>query len=183
MDVHVGERQVAGELQPRHHHAGHPKAQNLAGCGQKVRRVEVVQIGRLVRPAESGKRPERGRKPGVQHVLVLRELVCPGAFHGFGERAGGDIAAARRVVDGNTVAPPELARQGPVPDAVHPVNVRFGVAARRKLNPAVRDNLRRAFDYLGSCHTHKPLLGQQRLNHGLGTVTVRDRMPVRLNLF
>ena len=43
-------------------HARDPEEDDVVACDEHVRRIEVVQIRRLVRPAERGERPERARR-------------------------------------------------------------------------------------------------------------------------
>jgi hypothetical protein len=41
---------------------------------QHVGRVIALELGRFLRPAERGERPQGGREPGVEHVLVAGQL-------------------------------------------------------------------------------------------------------------
>ena len=74
------------------------------------------------------------------------------------------------------MTPPDLARHTPVPNVVHPVIVCIG--------PHFRDNSRfPAFNGLDSLFgegfcTHKPLLGQVRLNHRLAPVTMAHTVSI-----
>ena len=78
-DVDVVEGDLAGELEPHHHHPGHPEEDDVARRDQHVGGVEGAQLRRLVGPAEDRERPQRGAEPGVEHVLVLAQLAAAGA--------------------------------------------------------------------------------------------------------
>ena len=71
-DVDVVERDVAGELDPHHHHPRDPEEDDVARRGQEAGGIEgVAAAGRLVGPAEGRERPQRRAEPGVEHVRLL----------------------------------------------------------------------------------------------------------------
>src|SRR5438132_1222561 len=77
-------------------------------------------------PAERGERPDVGREPGVEDVVVLaqrdagRQLML-GAHFGL---VAPDVDAAGLVVPGrDAMPPPQLARDAPVLDVVEPLVV------------------------------------------------------------
>jgi hypothetical protein len=71
--VHRMERHLAGEVRGHHDHAGDPEEDDVEAGDQHRRRQEVLQLRRLVRPAERRERHERRREPRVEHVLVALE--------------------------------------------------------------------------------------------------------------
>ncbi len=74
VDDHVRERDLAQCLEARPDHAVLPEADDLARGRVDVPRVVARELGRLVRPAERGERPERRREPGVEDVGLALEL-------------------------------------------------------------------------------------------------------------
>src|SRR5436305_325617 len=87
-------------------------------------------------------------------------------------------AACVAVPDRNTVAPPELAADGPVADILEPVEVDPGEALRHDADPAV------AHDVEGRLrqrrHLHIPLIRDERLDHGVAALAVADGVDVWL---
>ena len=75
MQVDRAERHLAGELEPIHDHARHPKEQDIVAGLHHAGGVEIFVIGRLCRPAQRGERPQAGGEPGVQHVRVLADIL------------------------------------------------------------------------------------------------------------
>ena len=108
--------------------------------------------------------------------------------------AAGDVDFAVFVIPrGDLVPPPQLARNAPVLDVVHPlvicINPVFGDEAHCAAVHGVFGFLRQAhaFEFgfglaaLGrGVHGDKPLVGQHRLNHGTGAVAFRRHQFVRL---
>jgi hypothetical protein len=80
----------------------------------------------------------------------------------------------------NSMTPPQLPRDAPVADVVHPLVVDLRPVVRRKADAAVfhhRDSR------LGErLHLHEPLLGNQRLHHGLATLALAHAELVGLDL-
>ena len=73
VDVDVAKRHVAGELQSHHDHARDPEEDDVPARHEHAGGIEGGELRGLVRPAQRRERPERRGKPGVEHVLVLRE--------------------------------------------------------------------------------------------------------------
>ena len=65
------EGQPVGELETEHDHARDPEENDVDAGFQDVGGVEPLEVGRLVRPAERGKRPEPRAEPGIEHVRIL----------------------------------------------------------------------------------------------------------------
>ena len=74
MQVHSVERSHAGVFQTAHDHACHPEEQNVVPRFHVGSGVEVFQVGRLIRPAERGERPQARREPCVEHIFVLMNI-------------------------------------------------------------------------------------------------------------
>ena len=68
---HVAEGHLFGVLDAREDHAGDPEEDDVVPAGEHVRRVEVVEVGRLFGITEGREGPERRGEPGVEHVFVL----------------------------------------------------------------------------------------------------------------
>ncbi len=73
MDVDVAERHLVHEVQAHHHHARDPEEDDVEAGDEDARRIVAGKLGRLVGPAQGRERPQRGREPGVEHVLVARQ--------------------------------------------------------------------------------------------------------------
>jgi hypothetical protein len=58
VDVDLAERHVAHELEAHHDHAGHPEENDVETGDEDRCRIEGLQFGRLLRPPQSGERPE-----------------------------------------------------------------------------------------------------------------------------
>src|SRR5256886_12389778 len=94
--------------------------------------------------------------------------------------ADGHLAAVVAVPDGDTMPPPELTRDTPVVDVLQPVQVDFVEARGHDLQQIVLDG-----SDSGSGEWHhldEPLLGNERLNHGVTALAVPQRHSVILLL-
>src|SRR3989475_5823242 len=90
------------------------------------------------------------------------------------------MLAGRAVEDRDAVSPPELARDVPVPDVLHPVLVGRAPVLRDEPNLSAAVGGERG---LGERpHLHEPLVAEPRLHHGVAAVAVAHRMLVRLRL-
>ena len=79
------------------------------------------------------------------------------------------------------MAPPQLARDAPVADVVHPLEVGLGPIRRNERDAAV---FHCGDGGLGErLHLHPPLLGNQRLHHRPAAMAFADTQLVRLDLF
>ena len=94
---------------------------------------------------------------------------------GFRFFPGCDLRAAILAIpDGNAVSPPELPGDTPVADILHPIQIDLGKALGDKTDlPVLYRFNRRGGQRL---HLHKPLLGDERFNHGVAAVAGPDRM-------
>ena len=189
VQVHLLERNLPGELHAHHHHARHPEEHDVVAGFQQRRRVELGEVGALVRPPEHREREQTGGEPGVQHVLVLFqregfagelrlrlfprlrffaaddpavELLARAPRH-----AGvlGGFALELDVVRRDAVPPPKLPRDAPVADVLQPPKPR-GFHERgddlELLRPRRLARVRRHRRAV-----HPPLRFQHRLDHVL----------------
>src|SRR5580698_4280886 len=101
MDVDVAERNLTGELDTEHHHAGDPEEDDVAARDHRVGRVEGLELRGLVRPAEGRERPQPAGEPGVEHVRVAGPAVALGLRQT-------DVGLVAAVPDGDLMTPPEL---------------------------------------------------------------------------
>src|ERR1019366_3481169 len=89
-----------------------------------------------------------------------------------------DFAAVLAVPRGNAMAPPQLARDAPVVNVAHPLEIRLGVILRDELDFAVFNG----FD--GSVgerlNLHEPLRREPRLDDGLAAIALAQRDDVIL---
>ncbi len=142
----------------------------------------VSRSSRLLRPSERRKRPEPRREPRVEDVFVLRRgrrirrrRIARGSVLRHGHVTVGAVPHR------NPVPPPELPRDAPVPDVVHPAQVDVAPARRVELDLASFDHVDRRASASG-CIRHEPLARDERLDHRAAPVVLADRVPVRLDL-
>ena len=76
IDVHVAERQLAGEIGRHHDHAHDPEKNDVEAGDEYRARQKHFELARLLRPAERRMAPQGGREPGVEHVGVLPERAA-----------------------------------------------------------------------------------------------------------
>jgi hypothetical protein len=179
-DEDVAERHVVQELQPRHHHPGHPEEDDVEAGHEHARRVEDLEVARLLRPAERREGPERRREPCVEHVLVLPERPAPAGRAGRRVLARHGRVAVLAVPGRDAVAPPELARDAPRLDVLHPVGVDLRPPLGHEARPAVAHGLERRVGH--ALYFEEPLLGHERLDDPLAAVAVRHLVAVLLHL-
>src|SRR5690606_41892037 len=146
--------------------------------GRRVDRPEAVG---LLGPAERGEGPEPRREPRVEDVLVLHHPRRRLLDRDDEAAALVDLALGGGVVpDGDAVAPPELAADGPVADVLEPAEVLVGPPLGVEPDLAVADDLHRA---LGQrLHADVPLQREERLDDGLASAGDGDGRLVLLHL-
>ena len=112
------------EVAPKHDHPRQPEEQNVEpGDHQRVG-IEHLQITRLLRPSQSRKRQQPGREPCIEHVRNLLQLRPP-ALTAFARRLARNdhFLTPRASPCRNPMSPPKLARNAPVIDVRHPVQI------------------------------------------------------------
>src|SRR5205823_2314494 len=87
---------------------------------QKRRGIEALEIFGAVGPTQRGERPQAGAEPGVENIGILAQFAAAFRTRGWiGARDDG-LATGIAVPGWNAMSPPELARDAPVADVVHP---------------------------------------------------------------
>ena len=161
-------------------HAREPEEDDVVAAGQHAVGVEVLEVFRLLRPAEGRERPQRRGEPGVEHVLILMDVAAALGAGGDVLAGDGDLAALFAVEGGDAVAPPELAGDAPIADVLHPVEVRLFKALGDEDQFPV---LRHLDGGLGQgLHLHKPLGGDEGLDVIVAAVAGAHIVLERLDL-
>src|SRR5690606_955762 len=131
------------------------------------------QFRRLLGPAKGREGPERRREPGVEHVFVADKWHRT-AIMAFGLRRSLALLrrdkdrAVRAVPRRYLMAPPELARDAPGLDVLHPVEIGLFPMLRHELGPPGPHRLdRRPGQDLG---VDIPLVGEERLDRNTAPV-------------
>ena len=145
-------------------------------------------------PVERGKRPQRRRVPGVEHVFVLSERRGFHSFTGFEPFGQSGIVLRQRVrvvardihiafgviPRGDAMAPPQLARDTPILNVDEPLVVGAGPVFGHKLEVAQRHGIEPALRQ--RFHFHEPLIGEHGLDNRIGAAAARHHQLVRLGL-
>ncbi len=159
----------------QHDHARHPEEQNVKARNQQARRIKRVEIRTILSGNFGQPKHRHGSSPEENHVsstsVDLLQLVRSAvlALRRILSR-NNDLVASRTVPRRNAMSPPQLPRDAPVMDVLHPVQVRLPVVLRRELDVAFLHRcdglVRQRLDL------HEPLRRKSRLNHGLAAVAV-----------
>ena len=123
VDRDVGERQLAGELDPEHHHPRDPEEDDVARRREHVGRVEGAQLGRLAPASRASRTATAPRRTRCRARRGRASQPSPV------RRLGADVGLVAAVPDRQLVAPPELARDAPRADVLEPVEVDAGPRA------------------------------------------------------
>src|SRR6185437_13737398 len=119
-------------------------------------------------------------EPGVEHVLVLAQFRRAALRARFGLGLGDRHVAVRAVPDRNPVSPPDLARDAPVANVLHPVEIDPCEALGREADtPLLHRGDRGRRELL---HRHPPLRHDERLDAAVATDAMADRVAVMLAL-
>ena len=172
-------------LEAHHDHARDPEEDDVVARLHDRARVVLPQVGRLVGPAERAVRPERRREPGVEHVGVLIDVVGLTARTARGIRrvllGHDDVVAVSAVPDRDGVSPPDLPRDRPVADVLHPIEVDLLLVTGIDRDVALAHGLDRG--RRERLHAHPPLLHHERLVDRPAAIVhtdgVRDRLLLR----
>ena len=176
-------RHVAHEFHVRHDHPRDPEENDVRRGDERVRRIEKAQFFGACRPAERGHGPQPRGEPSVEHILVLADRRLGRKFE-FCARfllvACRGICPIWTIIHGDPVSPPQLTRNAPVADVVHPMLVDFHPSLGMELDRSV---LHHAQGRLGKrLHAHKPLVREIRLDDRMAPVTLADVDRVLLRL-
>ena len=128
VDVDGTKRHPAQKMEAHHDHPRHPEEDDVEPGDQHVRRVVAPELRGFPGPAEGRERPQGGREPGIQHVLVAPELhraavVLFGGGMGVGLGELDEDLAVGAIPRRDLVPPPDLARDAPGLDVAHPLEV------------------------------------------------------------
>ena len=111
-------------LHTRENHPGNPEKDDVIAGDQHVRGVKILEIRRPIGPAQRGKRPQRRRKPRIQHVRVTLDVFGMAGLTRSGILAADRGMAAIGTIPGrNLMSPPQLTGNAPVAHIVHPVQI------------------------------------------------------------
>src|SRR2546425_12953176 len=124
------------------------------------------------------------RRPPRSTLFPYTTLFrSPAAARARREVRAGDVdrVAAIAVPGGDPVTPPELARDAPGTDVLHPVVVGLRPAPRDDLDPSVANRLDRGLRQ--RLRAHPPLLGHERLDDGLAAIADAHGMAIGLDPF
>ncbi len=149
--------------EPGNQQAGRIKRGKIAqGCIPAIFRHNL-------RPAKNRNRQQSRREPRVQHIGFLRNLF--GAAMGADRRVFArhrDLVARCAMPRRNPMPPPELPRNAPVVNVVHPLEIGLLVHLRRKANVLFAHSL---FGLVRQrLNLDKPLRREPRLHHRLAAV-------------
>jgi hypothetical protein len=114
--VDVGRTGPAGELEPHHHHPRDPEEDDVAAGDERVGRVEGRSSG-VCSGQPSVANGHSALENQVSSTSGSRSQPSPS------RRLGADVGLLAAVPDRDLVAPPQLARDAPGPDVLHPVEV------------------------------------------------------------
>ena len=176
------EGNLSGLFDAGKYHPDHPEENDVVPGYQYIRGIKILQLRRMIRPAQRGKRPECGRKPGVQRILILFKVMSSAFRTGIRRSAlsNNDFSAVLAVIGRNPVPPPELAGNTPVLDVVQPVFIGFPVIFRDKRQLSSVVGVQRRLSHL--LHADKPLGLNHRLHCCVAAVMRPNRMGMRNHL-
>ena len=173
VDEYVAERDVLAELQAHHDHACDPEEDDVIARHENARRVELLELGRLLGPAHRLERPESRAEPCVEHVLILVQMMAAALWASLDVLARDDrLLAVFAIPRGDAMPPPKLTRDAPVADIFEPVHIDLRKALGHELDAAVLHRLDRGRSQ--ALHLHEPLLGDERLDRRMAARAVSD---------
>ena len=156
VDIHRFKRAFVHDLVAKHDHTRHPEKDDVVARHQRIGRVEIFEFFRLFRISKRREWPHTGAKPCVQHILILPHRRA--AIRAFVWRflRNNHLAACVAVIGRDAMSPPELPRDAPIANVVHPVEICLFKPFGNELHLAVshRFDGRRG----KRLHIHKPLL-------------------------
>ncbi len=171
-------------MQTGENHTRHPEEDDVAARYQHRCRIELLHLRQrlFIRPAQRFKRPQAGREPGVQNVLIA--LQVGGLTLGAAVRLvllADNFAAILTVPHRDAMPPPQLAGYTPVADVLQPTQIDFLKSLRHKADITGLYGFNRRLRQ--GLHLHEPLGRNQRLNHAAATVTFAHRVADVLDFF
>ena len=190
--VDILEGFLAGVFIPGHDHAGYPEEDDVGPRYEVARGVVVFHlfVAGVVDAVEERDGPQPRREPGVETIFVLTEIahlqrVVAALFAGQREslfgRLGYHESALRQVVGRYAVSPPQLTRDAPVLDVLHPVAVGVLELVGVELDVVIHDGFEGRFGQF--THLDKPLHREFGLDYHVGTLRVAHFVVIILHLF
>ena len=173
VDVELAEGDFLHELQAHHDHSRAPEEQDVKAHDHQVIGVEAAEVLGVVGPTQSRKWPERRAEPGVQDVGVCAKRAAA-TFRAACGRLASDhhFTAGFAIPRWNSMSPPELARDAPVVDIDHPVEVNLLVIFRSDPYASVFDHADGRFSK--RFHLHEPLRRKPGLDDRLAPLARPD---------
>ena len=182
VDEHRRERDILHLLKAGEDHTCDPEEDDVIARDHDARGIPELEIlGALIRPAEGGKRPERGAEPRVEHVGIAVDMLAVAglALAGVGARDG-DMATVVAIPRRDLMTPPELTGDAPVVHVLHPVIIGLAEALGHELDAPVAHGLDGG---LGQrLHLDEPLRARHRLDRRAAAVARADVVIVGLGL-
>ena len=124
MEKHCGKGLLSHLLIPGENHADNPEENDIISGNKHIRGIKIIQILGFIRPAQRGKRPECGGKPGIKRIGILGQMRTSTLRADIGHfLCHHDFPAFVTVIGGYPVSPPQLPGNTPVADVVCPVKV------------------------------------------------------------
>ena len=162
-------------------HAGNPEEDNIIAGNQRIRRIEVLQLLCLFRPAERRERPQCRGEPRIQYILFLMD-VRSAALRAHLDIFLGDrhFTAVITVICRNLMTPPQLTGDTPVMNVLHPAHIGLAEAIRNELDLAVLHDAHCVLSQRR--HLDKPLCRGNRLYRRTAAVAGADIVGVVFNL-
>ena len=187
VDVDGAERHLAHEMQPHHHHPGDPEKDDVEAGDQHVARIIAGELRGRLGPAQGRERPQRRRKPGVEHVLVAAQRDRRAVFRLRPRpRASASVSATKTVPSGPYQAgiwcPHHSWRemhQGWML-RIHSKNVFSHCRGTNRVCPSSTAAIAGSASTLGVA---VPLVGQPRLDDDARAVVMRHHQGVVFDLF
>ena len=182
VNQYLMERNLTGLLDTGEYHTNHPEEDDIVAGYEHIRRIEVLVLRGLLRPAEGLKRPECTGEPGIEGLLILPEVMSTALRTGLRcFESNHHLTTVLTVVGRNTMSPPELTGDTPVLDVLEPVQIGLAVVLRNELELAGLDRLNRRLRHL--IHTYEPLRLDHRLDGGTAAIMGTDVMLRRNDLY
>ena len=182
MEQHRMERLLPHMFITGKNHTDHPEENNIVSGHQHVIRIEIIQILCFLGPPQGRKRPQGGRKPGIQRILILLHMGAA-AFWAFAGifPSNHKFPALCAIIGRDPMPPPELTGNAPVTNIICPIEVDFLHALWQQGNLLVLHGLDGRLNQL--VHLHKPLLLDHRLYRGIAAVMGTNVVGMGYNLY
>ena len=177
VDEDILEGNLVQEVQRAHDHAGDPQRDDVTCGHEHLGGMMADELLGMVGPALRGKGPQLAREPRVEHVLFLVHLMT--AAHGTDVRVFHERifpTAFCTMEDGDAMTPPELTRDAPVLEVLHPGHVGLRPALRMEGDLSIGNDI--GCGTLELVDGNEPLLGEPGLERRVAAVAMHDGMLV-----